>query len=136
MESNMTIAKKACKHIHKNNMSVLLPAYLGWNSDTDISFTEKTAAAAAAPWLPEPPDTLGLSPELDVSPRTKANAGFDGVAKLEDWPWSMTRTSSIVGRSGGFSCTQSRPRWMHLITSLSGVSSAGSMVSSAVPLDQ
>ena len=121
MESNMTIAKKACKHIRKNNSSVLLPAYLGWNSDTDISFTEKTAAAAAAaPWLPEPPHTLGLSPELDVSPCTKVNAGFDGVAKLEDWPWSMTRTSSIVGRSAGFSCTQRRPRWTHLSTSFSG----------------
>jgi hypothetical protein len=106
--------------------------YLGWNSDTDIPFKENAAAAAE--------DTLRCSSELIVSPYVKAKAGFDGAAKPEDWPWSMTRTSSMVGRSAGFSCTQSSPRWMHFITSLS-VSGAwqsknGSTASSEVPLTQ
>jgi hypothetical protein len=131
---------KASKHRQEQfppgSCPSFLPVYLGWNSDTDISFTEKSAAGAL--WLPGPPDTLGLSPELNVSPCPKANAGFDGAAKLEVWPWSMTRTSSMAGRSAGFSCTQRSPRWMHLSTSLSGAweSSDGSMVSSAVPFDQ
>ena len=108
--------------------------YLGWNSDTDIPFKENAAAAAAD-------DTLRRSSELIVSPYAKAKAGFDGAAKPpDDWPCSMTRTSSMVGRSAGFSCTQSSPRWMHFITSLS-VSGAwqsknGSTASSAVPLTQ
>ena len=103
--------------------SVILSIYLGWNSDTDIPFK----------------DTLRRSSELIVSPYAKAKAGFDGAAKPpDDWPCSMTRTSSMVGRSAGFSCTQSSPRWMHFITSLSvsgdWQSKNGSTASSAVPL--
>ena len=117
--------------------SVILSIYLGWNSDTDMPFKENAAAAAAADTLPRSSELVVVSP----SPYAKAKAGFDGAAKLEDWPWSMTRTSSMVGRSAGFSCTQSSPRWMHLTTSLSVVSCArqsknGSTVSSAVPLTQ
>ena len=103
--------------------SVILSIYLGWNSDTDIPFK----------------DTLRRSSELIVSPYAKAKAGFDGAAKPpDDWPCSMTRTSSMVGRSAGFSCTQTSPRWMHFITSLSvsgdWQSKNGSTASSAVPL--
>ena len=111
--------------------------YLGWNSDTDMPFKENAAAAAAAA---EEEDTSRRSSELIVSPYAKAKAGFDGAVNPDDWPCSMTRTSSMVGRSTGFSCTQSSPRWMHFITSLS-VSGAwqsknGSTASSAVPLTQ
>jgi hypothetical protein len=103
--------------------------------EIDIVFTDGVAAAVL--WTPQPPDTASDRAELS-SLNAKANAGFDGAGKLDGWPWSITRTSSMVGRSAGFSCTHRSPRWTHLSTSLSGAwqsSSDGSMASSGVPLD-
>lgn len=70
--------------------------------------------------VPVSPDASSHDLTELSSSYANANAGFDGAAKLAAWSWSMTRTSSMLGRSAGFSCTQRSPRWMQLSTSPSG----------------